>query len=883
VARATPPFPLSRTTQGPRRQNRTTRASVKIVDRIANWTITVGGMMVIIAVAAIMIFLIQVVVPLFTGARVEAVREYRIEGLPAQVRMANVDEYRTIALALGADGRIVTWHPQTGTQLADHRLDLGDAQVTAFARTINRSDIAFGFADGTVRFARLTLPPTVLTAEATPAGLRRLDDRDSTDGTAVFSRIPGNQTRRIDVTMQVDAPQQVAPAGTAIVAMDYRRGGTAERPTISFVTADATGKVRLSRAESRLNIMTRQMRTTVATTELPPLPEGTTIASVLMTDKADAVLVGSTAGEIFRFDTRNFETPRMAERRSVMQGGERITGLYFLIGEQSLVVVGDRGTVDVFFTLAGGGTAGAVAGGETTDGLHLVRAHVLERQPTAIAAVAASQRGKMFLTADAGGGIWLRHSTSQQTLLRLSKAGAVDHYAAIALTPRDDGVLAIAADGRVAFWSIDAPHPETTLATIFGRVWYEGYPGPGFTWQSSAGNDLFEPKLSLVPLIFGTIKATFYALLFAVPVAMLAAIYTSEFLHHSVRAVVKPAMEMMASLPSVVLGFIAALILAPLVENVVPAVILSFLVLPLVFIASGYLWQVMPRALSLRWGGLPKLALLFVLLLAGVWLTRLLGRPFETVLFAGDIKAWLNGDIGGAVGFTSFLLLPLSILAVAVGLNRTVGGTIEAMVGTRARGAAALAALLRWIVLLALSLALAVGTSWLLATAGFDPRGTVVDTYVQRNTLIVGFAMGFAVIPIIYTIAEDALNSVPEHLRAASMACGATPWQTATRVILPTAASGVFAAVMIGMGRAVGETMIVVMAAGNTPVMEWNIFNGLRALSANIAVELPEAVRDGTLFRMLFLAALTLFAMTFVVNTVAEIIRLRFRRRAASL
>ena len=181
------------------------------------------------------------------------------------------------------------------------------------------------------------------------------------------------------------------------------------------------------------------------------------------------------------------------------------------------------------------------------------------------------------------------------------------------------------------------------------------------------------------------------------------------------------------------------------------------------------------------------------------------------------------------------------------------------------------------------AVALAGAVSWLLASIGFDPRGGVVGTYVQRNTLIVGFAMGFAVIPIIYTIAEDALNSVPEHLRAASMACGAPPWQTATRIILPTAASGVFAAVMIGMGRAVGETMIVVMAAGNTPVLEWNIFNGLRALSANIAVELPEAVRDGTLYRMLFLAALTLFAMTFVVNTLAEIIRLRFRRRAASL
>ena len=167
----------------------------------------------------------------------------------------------------------------------------------------------------------------------------------------------------------------------------------------------------------------------------------------------------------------------------------------------------------------------------------------------------------------------------------------------------------------------------------------------------------------------------------------------------------------------------------------------------------------------------------------------------------------------------------------------------------------------------------------MLTAIGLDVRGGVVSTYVQRNTLVVGFAMGFAVIPIVYTISEDALNSVPEHLRAASLACGATPWQTATRVILPTAMSGVFAAIMVGMGRAVGETMIVVMAAGNTPIMEWNIFSGLRALSANIAVELPEAVKDGTLYRTLFLAALTLFIMTFVVNTLAEVVRQRFRKR----
>jgi phosphate transport system permease protein len=164
-----------------------------------------------------------------------------------------------------------------------------------------------------------------------------------------------------------------------------------------------------------------------------------------------------------------------------------------------------------------------------------------------------------------------------------------------------------------------------------------------------------------------------------------------------------------------------------------------------------------------------------------------------------------------------------------------------------------------------------------------DPRGPLLGTYVQRNALVVGFVMGFAIIPIIYTIADDALSTVPNHLRSASLGAGATPWQTATRIIVPAAASGVFYAVMIGLGRAVGETMIVLMAAGNTPILDWNIFNGFQTLSANIATELPEAVQGSAHFRTLFVAALALFVMTFLVNTVAEMVRLRFRRRAYEL
>jgi phosphate transport system permease protein len=155
--------------------------------------------------------------------------------------------------------------------------------------------------------------------------------------------------------------------------------------------------------------------------------------------------------------------------------------------------------------------------------------------------------------------------------------------------------------------------------------------------------------------------------------------------------------------------------------------------------------------------------------------------------------------------------------------------------------------------------------------------------YDQRNSLVVGLAMGFAVIPIIFTISEDSFSSVPSHLTAASLALGASRWQTALRVVLPTASPGIFSAVMIGFGRAVGETMMVLMATGNTPVMDWSIFNGMRTLSANIAVEIPEAPHGGSLYRVLFLAAALLFMMTFVVNTIAEVIRQRLRERYRAL
>jgi len=383
--------------------------------------------------------------------------------------------------------------------------------------------------------------------------------------------------------------------------------------------------------------------------------------------------------------------------------------------------------------------------------------------------------------------------------------------------------------------------------------------------------------------VFGTLKATFYSLLFGVPLALLAAVYSSEFLNRRLRVPVKSGIEMMASLPSVVLGFVAAIVLAPFVQAFVPTVIAAFFTLPLAVLGGAHLWQLLPARIALRWDDLPRFGFIAACVPAGVLLAVPVAPFLERRLFAGDLLAWLHGGPGGALGGWWFLLLPCAAFAVVFLQDRLVQPRLrDASVDwDRAACARADVAVFAGSVLATVLLALLGAAA--LAALGLDARGSLVGTYVQRNSLIVGFVMGFAIIPIVYTLAEDALSAVPAHLRLASLGCGATPWQTAVRVIVPTAMSGLFSAVMIGLGRAVGETMIVLMAAGNTPVMDLNVFSGFRTLSANIATELPEAVEGSTHYRMLFLAALTLFAITFLVNSAAELVRQRFRKRAFQL
>jgi len=797
--------------------------------------ITTGGVLVIVAVLGILLFLVVVVVPLFRGAKISEPHHVQLftPEQAAKVLFVELNEYKDAGMALDREGRLIVFVPQTGQIKEQRELLPAGMHVTAFARPLRGGQVAIGFSDGSVRLGSI-------------------------------------QFRAGEVDAKIEDPVRVGDTTAAVTLLDYKITG--DRRVFTALKAD--GDLSWNEVTRKENVLTGEVSQQLNNHKLPFTPAAQPPLFLVQNGQGDQVYIAWSDGTVRRLDLRRIEEPTVAETRNLLDPGAELTDFRFMFGDQSIVASDSKGRVNVWFRVERPNS-------NTTDGYELVAAHKLLAHDSRVVRTAMSGRDKSFVTATNDGDVWLRHMTSEQVLGKLHVPGL--SAVVLQITPKADGIFALDSRGGAWLWNLSNPHPETTLGTIFGKVWYEGYNEPTYTWQSSSGSDDFEPKFSLVPLTFGTLKATFYSMLFAVPIALLAAIYTSEFLDKKLRMPIKSAIETMASLPSVVLGFIAALVLAPIIENWVVAVLAALAVVPITVLLFGYLFQLLPLHVRLRFQGWPQFVTLIVLIGLALLSVRRLAGPIESLMFQGDFKGWLSGQVGTGAPGIAILAWPIAMIIVWYAYRKALAGWLTTRFSGMTRSQAGLLDLGKVLAFLLLTTAVAWLAGAALAKMGVDPRHALVGTYVQRNTLIVGFIMGFAVIPIIYTISEDALSAVPEHLRSASLGCGATPWQTAIRVILPVAMSGISSAVMIGLGRAVGETMIVVMAAGNTPVMDINIFNGLRALSANIVVELPEAVKDGTLYRMLFLAALALFVVTFVVNTVAEIIRMRFRKRAYQL
>ena len=862
-----------------RKRRRQTRGGVIWADRIAKFLITMGGIGTIIAVSSICVFLIWVVIPLFLSPSLERGGELEIatkspgvatakaeKGVPKHFQ---VDEHMTMSWAFFGDGSIRTFSLIDGSEL--QRLQpFGDQVPTCWSFSVDNEQCAFGFSDGSVRLGNIGFETTFLEEEDLPSGFREMEVATTArHENGIVERTPERQFRLKTLSLDFEEPVSLAEEALILIDQSWRMTG----PVFAAVTKN--GSLSINSVRKRKNLLTG--KTTLSLSgggtqvswgrdEGPP-------SHLLISGLGDNIYLIWEDGDTIRFDSREGD-PKIAEKIDLVEAeGEKLTAATFMIGKSTLITGDSCGRVRAWFRIK-------PESATTPDGSTLASAVDLPMGEAAVTALGPSSRSRMLAVGFADGNGRLYHVTANQ-LLGGFAASSTDEVGALLLAPKEDAVFA-STGKSLRRWNLDSPHGEITLASIFTPVWYEGYDKPEHVWQSSSGTDDFEPKYGLYPLIFGTLKATIYSMLFGVPLAILAAIYTSEFLHPRVKSRVKPFVEMMASLPSVVLGFLAALVIAPMVEDYVPESIMVVVALPTSFVLAGFLWQLLPKRLAMRLSHY-RVTLLLLAVPFALAIGLPLARPMEKLLYGGDIKAWLDHQTGTGLGGWMFLFLPLSAMAVAFWIGRSVNPQLRRMARGWSHRRFAFLDLGKFLVGVGLTLGLAFGISWTLSTAGMDPRGSFVDTYVQRNAMVVGFIMGFAVIPIIYTIAEDALSAVPEHLRAASLGAGATPWQTAVRIILPTAMSGLFSAVMIGLGRAVGETMIVLMAAGNTPVLDWNIFNGFRTLSANIAVELPEAVQNSSHYRMLFLAALSLFAMTFVVNTIAEIIRLRFRKRAFEL
>ena len=859
---------ISRANSRPRR-NRQTRKSVLVVERIARTAITAGGIGTIMAVALIFVFLVWVVLPLFSSPELLDERSFETQSVARAPFQMGVDDDRMLAWTLHRDGVLELQELATGRQVGLSR-PFAEQVPTSASFSVGSVDCAFGFADGSLRIGRIAFESRFLDGQEKPAQADALRAGESCiyEG-GVLQRTTIGQLRHVTVELELEEPLDSGIA-SPILMIDH-----AVTPSgLSLLTLQEDGALRMSRVRSKTNLMTGKVSKSLKHVELSPPQDGhipDLPVGLLVGGLGQHVYVIHRGGETEHWDLRNFSAPVLFEQLDLVETpGVEVTAVRFVAGRKTILVGTSAGEVETWFP--------AQEQGSDTDPL-LIQAESLLVGDSPVRSLAPSPRSRLVAVGFESGRIALVQATLRTLLLSFQ----CEELPTMLLVPPKEDALIARSESRLTSWAIDTKYPEANMAALFRPVWYEGYKVPMHFWQSSSASDDFEPKLGLMPLVFGTLKATIYSMIFGAPLAILAAIYTSEFMAKSMRSSVKSTVELMASLPSVVLGFIAALVIAPFVQSIVPAIMAGFLVIPATTLLGAHLWMLLPNHLAVRWAGWQRFAAITLTLPLGVLLALQVGPWFEGACFSGDITAWLDGQIGEAWGGWFFLLLPVAALITILAGTLIVGPLVRARSQAWSRGRVARAETLKYVLGLLASLAIAALLALVLQSFGFDPRGEVVGTYVQRNALIVGFVMGFAIVPIIYTLSEDALSEVPGALREGSLGAGATQWQTTVRIVLPFAMSGIFSAMMIGLGRAVGETMIVLMAAGNTPIMEWNIFNGFRTLSANIAVELPEAVVGSGHYRTLFLAALVLFAITFVLNTFAEVVRRHFRRRFKAL
>lgn len=732
------------------------RRNRALKDRMARWYVSIGGLAVLATITLIFFYLAYVVMPIFSGADLTAHKAQQPAWLADQgdALMLAIEEQNKVAMRLNSKGHVQFFKLKDGALLTSIDLPIpAGVSISSFSEDQPGSRrTVVGLSDGSVLVFKQNYAVTY-----------------------------PNNVKTITPVIQYpfgEDPIKLNPQGNALEHVAMSVNG--DNVLLTGSTGTELHVLSIVNEENEFTGETSQEQQVV---NLPQIAEP--IKAMMIDPRQQWLYVFNGKATADVFDLRS---KTLNGRYTLLKGDAEVTTVSPLLGGISLLVGDSKGGIAQWFMV------------RDDDGKSLLT-HIrgFQMKDSPITQFMPEERRKGFMAMDSQGNLGLFHSTAHRTLLidPVAKGASV-----AALSPRASRVL-IESGGQLQTFTVDNPHPEVSWSSLWGKVWYESYDEPKYIWQSTSANSDFEPKLSLAPLTFGTLKAAFYAMLLAAPLAICAAIYTAYFMAPAMRGKIKPVIELMEALPTVILGFFAGLFLAPYVEGHLPGIFSLLLLTPIGVLVAAFLWSRLPERIRLLVPDGWEAALLIpVILLIGTVSLSMSGH-MENWFFGGDMRSWLSNDLGIA----------------------------------------------------------------------FD----------QRNALVVGLAMGFAVIPNIYSIAEDAVFSVPKSLTFGSLALGATPWQTLTRVVILTASPGIFSALMIGMGRAVGETMIVLMATGNTPIMDMNIFEGLRTLAANVAVEMPESEVGSSHYRILFLSALVLLSFTFVMNTLAEVIRTRLRKKYASL
>lgn len=725
-------------------------------DKAAQIGVTIGGTMVFVALLLIFFYLLYVIKPIFDSADVTPVKTVSYQHADVPTLMVGAEEQNEVMYRVAVDGQVDFYTVADGSLLSSFTppLPAGVTVTSAAVAVPSEQRFALGLSNGQVLVAGLEFGLSY------PNNKRLITPK---------LRYPTGET-----------PITVDETGSAIHKLTF----TYSSDKMSFAYQDESGVWRLTRLEGQENMMTEEVEWVSTTSQIQDAPKK--VSHELMTPDQRQLML-QTGNKIFVYDIRDTDSLDLLQVIDVERAKAQVNNVALLAGASSLLVSYDTGIVAQYFQVSG------------PKGRLYQEIRQFDDLPP-IESLTSEFYRKSFATVSPEGELTLLYTTSHRELF--DEKFDLKNPGKMGFTPRSNGIV-VEADKKLHIFSVENSHPEVSWSAMWDKVWYEGYPEPKYVWQSTSGSDDFEAKLSLMPLAYGTMKAAFYAMLFAVPLAIAGAIYTAYFMSPKVRGLVKPTIEIMEALPTVILGFLAGLWLAPLIEEHLPGILILLTLLPTSILASAYGWSKLPAIWKQR---LPEvyqeLMLIPVVCFVG-WFSFAVSPIIEVALFDGNTRQFITNELG--------------------------------------------------------------------------------ITFDQRNALVVGIAMGFAVIPTIFSIAEDAIFSVPRHLSNGSLALGATPWQTLTRVVLLTASPGIFSAIMMGLGRAVGETMIVLMATGNTAIMEWSVFEGMRTLAANIAVEMPESAIGSSHYRVLFLAAFVLFIFTFFFNTIAEVVRQRLRERYSSL